>query len=307
MSLRIKFILIFSVLVMACSTEQENTDKNKSEIYSKINVENINYDYNKFDKYNKQEAQEYYVDFSYNFIQTSRFKRHLNTIGVMIDTTNYQYIKRLSYSYKKAGEHQKAMHLLNLAISTETNSGEKQAHRGYAAWSYLYFYRDYRNTIKTVDQLLIDSNQDTGIACHGEPCLLLKGQALLRLGRYKEAIAAFTDYQNYQKNQGFDDMDNSLIVFYKGRCYAEIGESEKAMEYFKHLVKDNPHAEAYYQLAKLYFKDQNKPKAKIYLEQSKQALENGYSFKEPYFERFDKVFLYNIEELETSIGIKLNE
>lgn len=297
MSLKYVFSFLLVLCLSSCVSEQNNNESSESKYFKDINVENISYNHSKFEDLKKSEAQKYYVDYSYNFLQTSKFKRHLNTIGVLADTTNYEYIKRLSYSYKKAGEHQKAIHLMELAIEKETDEDDKLTHIGYAAWTYLYFYRDYGRAITKANDMLKKSNNDNGIACHGEPCLLIKGQALYRQEKYSQALQAFQAYQDYMSSQEFNPMDNLLVVFYKGRCLTELNQVEEAEKYFKHLVRDNPLAEAHFQLAKLYSKLQIPEKAKIQLDLAENAIQKGYTLKEPYFERFDKTFQYQIDEI----------
>lgn len=293
-------ISIFSLI--SCSSITDSKKNKESKLFKSLNVENLDYEHAKFDTLSKNQAQEY-VDISYKFLQTSKFKRHLNTIGILADTTNYKYIKRLSYSYKKAGEHQKAIKLMNLAIETETNPGEKLGHMGYAAWSYLYFYRDYKKTLSTVNKMLSISNNDYGIACHGEPCLLLKGQSLYRNKQYQEAIKTFNLYQNYQKAQGYNPMDNFLVVFYKARCQMELNQLDKALINFSYLIKDNPNAETHYQISKIYLLKANDKDFKEHLFKAEKYLKAGYVFKEPYFERFDKLFGYMINDLKATNSI----
>ena len=296
MSLKILNLLVITFLFLSCSTKKEETQDIKTSIQEKLNIENINANHPNFDTLDVLYGKDY-VDFSYQFLQTSKFKRHLNTMGLIIDPSNDEYIRRYSYSYKKAGEHQKAMQILQLAIDNASSKDELLGHLGYSAWNCLHFYRDYENTIRTVDEILKLTENDYGYACHGDPCLLTKGQALYKLGEYNKALKAFSKLQAYQESEGFDSMGNFLVVFYKARCLAEIKEFEEAISYFSHLIKDHPNAEASYQLAKIYMETEQIKQAQKQIALAEAALQKGFSFKEPYFERFDKVFQYQIDEL----------
>ena len=299
MSVKYIISLVVIAFLISCSDHNDTADNLELEpIVEELNIENINFNSPIFEELKSDVSLgETYIDFSYNFLQTSLFKRHLNTIGLAIDPSTTEYIRRFSYSYKKAGEHQKAMHLLQLSLDEEKNTNLMLDHLDYVAWNYLYFYRDYPNTIKTVNQILELSNKDLGASCHGEICLVLKGQALYRMKKYEEAIEVFSTFQAFEEEEGFNPMDNSLLVFYKGICLAKLNQKEEAVEYFSHLVKNHPHGEAYYQLAQLYFKKGDYTLAKKYLDEAEEAIAKGFTFKEPYFERFDKVFQYQIEEL----------
>lgn len=299
MSVKYSLLYLFLCFIFSCSPKDEQPKQTKFEpIVDKINVENIDFNAIGSEKLKSDISKgNEYIDFSYNFLQTSLFKRHLNIIGLAIDPSTTEYIRRFSYSYKKAGEHQKAMHLLQLSLDEEKDTNLMLDNLDYVAWNYLYFYRDYPNTIKTVNQILELSNKDLGASCHGEICLVLKGQALYRMKKYEEAIEVFSTFQAFEEEEGFNPMDNSLLVFYKGICLAKLNQKEEAVEYFSHLVKNHPHGEAYYQLAQLYFKNGDYTLAKKYLDEAEEAIAKGFTFKEPYFERFDKVFQYQIEEL----------
>ena len=252
---------------------------------------------------NDKSNGEEYVDFSYNFEQTSLFKRHLNTIGLLINPENSEYIRRYSYSYKKAGEHEKAIKMLNISLETEGKPSDKLKNLDYAAWNYLYFYRDYKNTIKIVNKILELTQNDLEISCHGESCLLLKGQALYRLGEYQEAIDVFNSYQQNEVDLGFNPFDNFLVVFYKALCLSKINQDDKAISNLLHLIEKYPSAEVSYQLARLYHSKSDIENAKIQLFQAEDALANGFTFKEPYFERFDKVFKHQKEGLKQKINL----
>jgi len=294
-----KFILLIC-FCFSCSNSDEKEQRSK--LTDQINIENLDLDSPIFNRLNSDKSLgEEYFDFSYNFEQTSLFKRHLNTIGLCIDASNSEYIRRYSYSYKKAGEHAKAMKMLKISIDSEEETKIKLNNLDYAAWNYLYFYRDYKNTIKTVNEILSLTNDNYGISCHGEPCLLLKAQALYRMSEYEEAITVFERFQNNEEEQGFDSMGNFLVVFYKAMCQIQIQSYDKAIRNFSHLISEHPNAEVSFQLAKIYYLTSDFKKAKIHLNNAKKALSDGYTFQEPYFERFDKVFEHNIQELKEKL------
>lgn len=205
------------------------------------------------------------------------------------------FINSLQESIKKSGEHEKAMRVLVASVDASQTNEELLEHYSYMAWNYLYFYRDYHNTLKIVDEIMQLSNNDFGASCYGESCLILKGQALYRSGKLDEAIEVFEAYQAHEEKLGFSPMDDPLLVFYKGRCLAEKEEYEKAIPYFTYFTRHQPSAEAYFQLAHLFLQLNFKEDARLYINLAEEALQNGYTFREPYFERFDKVFMHQIE------------
>lgn len=305
MSITNKLLFLLVGVLVACSeNETDPATVQEKSIVQRINIEQIPLHAPKLDSlksdisYGKE-----YVDFSYNFLQTSPIKRHLNTIGLAIDPSNTSYIERFSYSYKKSGEHEKAMRILLASVDASQTNEELLEHYSYMAWNYLYFYRDYHNTIKIVDEMMQLSNHDFGASCHGESCLILKGQALYKSGKLDEAIEVFEAYQAHEEKQGFNPMDDPLLVFYKGRCLAEKEEYEKAIPYFTYFTRHQPSAEAYFQLAHLFLQLNFKEDARLYINLAEEALQNGYTFREPYFERFDKVFMHQIE----AFVAKMNE
>ncbi|WP_286761006.1 hypothetical protein [Salegentibacter sp. UBA1130] len=78
------------------------------------------------------------------------------------------------------------MEILNEAVERDIEQDNTFALQ-YRAWSLLYFYRDYENTIKDVDLIIEMEPKNNYTTCHGEPCEGLKGQALYKLGRYAGA------------------------------------------------------------------------------------------------------------------------
>lgn len=148
---------------------------------------------------------DYYHDESMKFnpwFQTGKLHRIYKDSALMAVPDHVEYMQRASYSYKKAGEHIKAMEMLNKAVAIDVKNNSTKALE-YKAWSMLYFYRDYENTIKDVDKI-IEISRNPNIACHGEACLLLKGQAYYQLGVYQKAIETFNMLLDLQKEQGLE-------------------------------------------------------------------------------------------------------
>lgn len=238
-----------------------------------------------------------YHDLSMLAYQPSETHRKLKDTALMVDPFNVEYRERLSYSYKKTGEHIRAMELLEEAVEQDVKNGKTFALQ-YRAWSLLYFYRDYEGTIKDVDQINKMLPTSSFNVCHGEPCDLLKGQALYRLGKYEEAIAVLENLINIEKRLGYDKTGNYLACFYLARCYDETGNQDKAIHYLnERLLVYDKFPEAHFQLGKIYITLGQTEKARYHLIQSREQVAQGYKFDEPYIERFDEVFMYQIEEM----------
>ena len=95
---------------------------------------------------------------------------------------------------------------------------------------------------------------------------------------------------------GFDPLDNFLAYFYIGRNYTEINNIDKAIEYYENqlAVYDN-FTEMHYQLGKIYLDKNNLYKANYHLNKAKELIEKSTKMYEPYIERFDEVFVDEID------------
>ncbi|WKV12258.1 tetratricopeptide repeat protein [Marivirga harenae] len=248
-------------------------------------------DYDSLNEAEKEELSNWFDTISEErFLQPSAIHRVYKDSALILQPNNVDIRQRLSYSYKKVGEHMKAMEVLNKAVEIDISNGKSNALE-YRAWTLLYYYRDYEGAVRDVDLIEKITNNFYN-SCWGEPCGLIKGQALYKLGNYKEAIERFKMVTAEEEALGFDG--NFLVSFYTGRCYAGLGEYNKAIGHFEASlgsVKKFP--EAYFQLGLVYEK----------LDDQKMAIENfnlakkyiKYSMNEPYIERFDEVFEYMID------------
>ena len=180
MSIRI-FIFLTPLLFFSC-----NTDSKKKNILDHLSEQE------------KDSIAKQYHQFSDYYLQPSEMYRKLKDSALMIQPDKVEYRQKLSYSYKKRGEHIKAMEALNEAV----DYGIKQNNTdvlGYRAWSLLYYYRDYEGAFSDIELI----EKMTGLTyntCWGEPCGLQKGQALYKLKEYEKAIETFDQVNLEEKN-----------------------------------------------------------------------------------------------------------
>jgi len=240
----------------------------------------------------KEKLSKWYHDISNYFLQPSELYRTYKDSALMAQPENVDYMQRLSYSYKKVGEHIKAMEVLNKAIEIDTSKGKTNVLE-YRAWTMLYYYRDYEGVVRDVNLIEKMTGNSYNI-CWGEPCGFHKGQALYKLNKYQEAIESFKMVNTEEEKLGFNPDDNYMIFFYKGRCYFELNKFEKAIENFeKAIASVEQFPEAYYQLALVYKKLGNINEAKKNIKLASKYI--NYGLNEPYVERIDELFPYMLD------------
>jgi tetratricopeptide (TPR) repeat protein len=251
--------------------------------------------YDQYTSIQKDSIAEMFNNLSDYMSQPSDRHRLYKDSAILLSPTNVEYRQVLSYSYKKRGDHIKAMRILNEAVAMDLKKGSRDALQ-YRAWSLLYFYRDYDGTISDVDKIHAMGQRKYCI-CWGEPCGLLKGQALYRLHQYDEAIRVLDSVLTEEVKLGFKSEDNYLVHFYTGRCHHQNKNYQKALKSYQTVLDtDQNYTEALYQIGLIYQSQGDKIKSRIYLERAMNLVKSGHKMGEPYFERFDEVFEWQIEE-----------
>jgi tetratricopeptide (TPR) repeat protein len=279
----IKHIYFFLLISIGCQKLENRTDP-----------------FAKLTEVERDSAANQYNEMSDYMLQPSDKHRILKDTALMLAPKNIEIRQVLSYSYKKRGEHIRAMEILNEAVSRDVAKGSIDGLQ-YRAWSLLYYYRDYEGSISDIDQLLAMNKQKYSI-CWGEPCGLLKGQALYKLGKYQEAIATFDTVLTEEVKRGFKAEDNYLVHFYKGMCYHKMGNYDLALKnYDLVLHKDENFTEAIFQSGLVHLAMNEKTVAKRYFEKALYWVKKGKKMGEPYFERFDEVFEWQIIEAQDKI------
>lgn len=283
MSMKNIYIIFVAVFFLACKSSKNE------DIFANLSAEE------------REELATFYHNISitkYHYqYQTGLLHRIYKDSALMAVPDHVEYTQRYSYSYKKSGEHVRAMELLNKAVDTDVANGKTNALE-YKAWSMLYFYRDYESAIEDVDQIEQMNSPNPYNTCHGEPCLLLKAQALYQLKKYQEALDCFHQLLKIEEEYGFDPQDNFFARFYIARIYTQQNDTAKAMEAYQSLIDDYENfTEAHYYLGLLYAEQGNKPMAVRHLETAKKLFSENYKvIQEPYIERFDEVFVHQVDE-----------
>ncbi|MDO7135328.1 MULTISPECIES: tetratricopeptide repeat protein [Algibacter] len=275
MSLKYK-IISFTILVLvnSCNNKQSK-------------------DYSSLDENKKGEIANWYHEMSNYFLQPSELYRTYKDSALIVQPDNVDLRQRLSYSYKKVGEHIKAMEVLNKAVEIDTANGKADVLE-YRAWTLLYYYRDYEGVIRDVN-LIEKITGNSYNSCWGEPCGFHKGQALYKLDDFEEAIKTFETVNIEEEKLGFDTNDNYMIFFYIGRCYTEMKDYDKAIFFYnKSLESVKQFPEAYYQLGLIYKKLNKNVKANENFKLANEYI--NYGMSEPYVERFDEVFQYMVDK-----------
>lgn len=277
------YIIFVAVFFLACKSSKNE------DIFANLSAEE------------REELATFYHNISitkYHYqYQTGLLHRMYKDSALMAAPDHVEYTQRYSYSYKKTGEHIRAMELLNKAVDMDVPNGKTNALE-YKAWSMLYFYRDYESTIEDVDKINEMNSPHPYSICHGEPCLLLKAQALYQLKRFQEAIDCFEKLMNIEEEQGFEPKDNFFARFYIARAYTHLNRSDKAFETYESLLNDFPKfTEVHYYIGQLYIEQGKKEIAKKHFEEAKKLFSENYKVvQEPYIERFDEVFAYQVDE-----------
>jgi len=236
-----------------------------------------------------------YHDLSQTVYQTSQMHRIYKDSALLAVPDHVNYMQRASYSYKKSGEHIKAMEMLNKAVAIDTANGSTAALE-YKAWSMLYFYRDYESTIKDVDKV-IEISKIPYKGCHGESCLLLKAQAYYQLGEYKKSIETFDYLFTLLKEQGVNPKDDFLANFYLARSYFKLNDLDKSLFYLQEQLSMpySVKAELNFYAGQIYILKNDTEKAKQHFLKAKELYLQNDKMNEPYIERFDEIFMNDID------------
>jgi tetratricopeptide (TPR) repeat protein len=272
---------IFLIMLCASCNEGEHSENIAPQTnfnqYTEVERDSIAEGYNKWANY---------------FLQPSFAYRMYKDSANMAQPNKVEYLQTLSYSYKKRGEHIRAMELLNEVVEKDVKESSVNALQ-YRAWTLLYYYRDYQGALDDIN-LIEQMSNDNYSQCWGEPCSFQKAQALYKLNRYEESIAVMQNLIDIEVER-YNEASNPMYYLYLGRCFQHLGKLNGALNaYNKSLTYYPKSCEGHYFLGETYELKGDLRKAKL-------AYENALKFKnykmnEPYIERFDEVFAFQVKK-----------
>lgn len=204
-----------------------------------------------------------------------------------ISSDDYQSV---SVQQTKNGNYHKAIEYLKKSISLDVKSNES-----YFGWLLLYYYRDYKNSLKHLNHF--DSLTPNFIdAPVGENIHFLKGLCYYQLNQYNEALQEFSKNERFEIDRFGKRHCNSYIYFYKARCYDKMNDFVSAEQQYNNAIKQSHFAtEANYYLG-LSLMSQNKNRvAKKHLSLALELINKGYKQQDIYVELFDEVYQSQIE------------
>ena len=198
-----------------------------------------------------------------------------------------------SYSVQntKHGNYAEAIQALEKSLAINAKEME-----GYYGWVLLYYYRDYKKSLKHLNHYDSLTPQDVD-APVGENIHFLKGLCYYQLGEYQNAIQEFELNEKFEISHFGQKNCNTYIYFYIARNYEKLNNFKKAEVYYKKAIKQSQFPiEANYYLGMLY-KQQNKIDLRNkHLEKSLKDIKLGYKQQDIYVELFDEVYQTQIEE-----------
>lgn len=196
-----------------------------------------------------------------------------------------------SVHFNKAGDFENGFKYLNKAVELDP-----KLHLGYRGWIRLRKIRDYDKALFDFDRL--DSLTPNFIdAPWGENIDFLRGECYFGKEEYKKAIESFN--LNVKNNK--EDWVDIHTFVYLGLCEYEIGNYEKAIIEFQRALKQSEYTpEAYFGIAKSYYKLEKFEKAKENIIKAEQNIE--YKREDSYNEFLNEIYLSEILEFKNKIN-----
>ncbi|WP_196888292.1 tetratricopeptide repeat protein [Aureivirga sp. CE67] len=217
-------------------------------------------------------------------------KNYKNQNFVLADEKDSEVWREHSVLLNKAGDFRKGFLSLNKAV--ELNPVENLGYRG---WIRLRKLRDY-------DKALIDFNKLDSLtpnfvdAPNGEDIDFLRGECYFGKKNYDKAKEFFHKSIENQK----EDWADIHSFIYLGLCEYYLENYEKAIDEFQNVLQQNKNVpEAYFGLAKVYYRLGEKEKAEENIHKAEETLE--YKREDIYNEFLNEIYLSQILILKKKI------
>lgn len=198
---------------------------------------------------------------------------------------SYAYLHK-SVAYLKSGDFITWKTLMDKAV--ELNTKENLGYRG---WCRYQFFRDYQGAIADIERLDSLISYDIGYSAGGEYHLqVARALCYKALGNNKKAIEIIEEQLN-TPNYSIGIFDQLHL----GVLYLEMGQHQRAIEYFQRQSAFNELAENQYYLGLAYKAIADKTRYRECLQRAKNLYLSGQIMRDSYTELMDKIYLADIE------------
>ncbi len=243
------------------------------------------------DSSEKRLLSEQYVEKASRHRQGSYLEQQLLDTALMIDSTNDNaWMEKASWAIK-VGDYIGFNYLIGKAIELEP-----AYHLGYRGWLKLYTLRDYEGALADFDRL-DQLTPDFMDYPWSENIYYLRGLAYKQLGRYRQALANFTEcIERTTTEMGAAFIDPYCYV-YRGMMYLQLDSSQRASDDFDaalQLYEQCP--EAHFRKGQMLLTLNQRRLACESFQKALHYAEAGYLKKNIYKEVFDEVYSEDIDQ-----------
>ncbi len=221
------------------------------------------------------------------YYQGAKYRQQLFDQLIALDSNNAEYFQGKSMAHTKIGDYHIAFPLMERAY--QLNPKEMGYYYG---WLLLYYYRDYERALKRLNEY-DDFTPNQPDFAWGEHVNYLKGLCHRRIHNHELAIEEFDRVIELEG----EHVDVNAYV-YRGLSHYSLGELELAeMDFLKAIENYSENCMAYAYLGQNYIALGKKEKAKAAFVKAKELIQKGYLASEAYYEPFDGVSIFMIDDL----------
>jgi len=213
---------------------------------------------------------------------------------IALNPESEPFYTRKALSYTNRGQFQKAFPLIEKSVRLDPANALY-----HSCYQMLFTFRDYKRALEDLE--FYDDITPGLTYVWGENVNYLKGLALKQLGRYDEAVEAFSQciYEEGRNASEYDYVYRGIANL-RHECLEDAASDFAfAIEQYKNCTM------AYVYMGETKIRQQDYEEAMGYLSKAEELLCRGIKYTHPYFEVFDEVQLDQIYDLMSMCQLEL--
>ena len=215
--------------------------------------------------------------------------------AMKLDSSNGDYWRELGTSRVKRGLAAEMQYYYGKAAELKP-----EPWAGFRGYLYLYFYRDYPRAI--VDFNLSDSVTGMVGYSQGQNHDYMRGIAYYGLKNYPQALHSLSLYIDSTVAKEGEEWVDAFAVLYRALTYEKLGNDIKMKAELERTLRIYPTlADAYFHLARLAFRKNDKAEAQKLIKEAERNYKDGYFHNRPYVEVLEQIYAEDINSLSASI------